>query len=585
MQFLNTVIFISLFFINTVLSLDIDSQENIAVYWGQNSQGGQQRLANYCQSSDADIFILSFLDIFPTNVVLNFANACSETFADNTNLLHCTQIASDIQTCQSLGKKVLLSLGGASGAYGFTTTQQAETFAQTLWDTFGEGENSSTVDRPFESVLVDGFDFDIENNINIGYAALVNKLRDLFKEGSKSYYISAAPQCPYPDASVGDLLANAQVDFAFIQFYNNYCNVDKQFNWADWENYAANVSPNKDIKLFLGLPGSPSAASSGFVSDLTLLQDTVNDIKTNNNFGGVAIWDASQGYSYQIDGISYIENVKNVLKNADSAAISSQRTTSTLNPVTTSTTSATSTTSVTSSTVIVEHATSTLYPVSGTTEASISNKSAIVMNIISATSTSSTISSSVIIAEHVTSTLYPASETTEASILTKSAVIMNTIPATSFKHHTDAKATTTLTPVIIVDKDVATVTSTTPSTTAVLPNTATPTAPTAPAAPAAPVTTTTTTSTDVATADTSAVSSVHVQTQQLNQLYSQGKFNGQDKCTDGQIACSSNGDIAICNFGSWVTLECADGTTCYAFDQDGQIFTQCGFNNLKSNFI
>ena len=83
-----------------------NGQNNVAVYWGQNSQGSQESLATYCQSSDADIFLLSFADAFPS-LSLNFANACSDTFADNSGLLHCTQIAADISTCQSLGKKVL----------------------------------------------------------------------------------------------------------------------------------------------------------------------------------------------------------------------------------------------------------------------------------------------------------------------------------------------------------------------------------------------------------------------------------------------------------------------------------------------
>jgi len=61
----------------------------------------------------------------------------------------------DIQTCQSLGKIVLLSLGGAVGTYGFKNANQAETFATTLWNMFAEGYGSL---RPFGDALVDGFD-------------------------------------------------------------------------------------------------------------------------------------------------------------------------------------------------------------------------------------------------------------------------------------------------------------------------------------------------------------------------------------------------------------------------------------------
>lgn len=560
MQSFGTFLFATLFFITSVLSFDIESQNNIAVYWGQNSEGGQQRLSEYCKSSNADIFILSFLTTFPKNLGLNFANACSETFGDNSGLLHCSDIAADIKTCQSLGKKVLLSLGGASGAYGFTNNDEAETFAETLWNTFGEG---STTDRPFDSAVVDGFDFDIENNNNVGYAALVNKLRDLFKKGSKQYYISAAPQCPYPDYSVGDLLANAEVDFAFIQFYNNYCNVDKQFNWNDWEKYASTVSPNPNIKLFLGLPGSPTAAGSGFISDLTLLQNTVNTIKTTKNFAGIAIWDASQAYSYQVDGKSYIENVENILKKAKPAtssttSTSSAKTTTTLSPVTTS-----SITTSKASPVVTTTSTSTSTSDSALISTSQTEKTNdnLSTSVAHHTDTKATTAlSSTIIVDTITSTTKAAISTSSPTLPTTTTVA----PATS-----SVKTTTTLSPV----SPVTPVTTTTVTT------------PVSPAAPTTSTATTTTLSPSIPTTPVSPDTPVHQQAQQLNQLYAEGKYNGKATCTDGEMSCSEDGKFAICNFGEWVIMGCASGTTCYSYDQDGQLFTQCGYPDLKNNFI
>ncbi|CAI4691685.1 CBM_collapsed_G0040440.mRNA.1.CDS.1 [Saccharomyces cerevisiae] len=335
MSLLYIILLFTQFLLLPTDAFDSSANTNIAVYWGQNSAGTQESLATYCESSDADIFLLSFLNQFPT-LGLNFANACSDTFSDG--LLHCTQIAEDIETCQSLGKKVLLSLGGASGSYLFSDDSQAETFAQTLWDTFGEGTGAS--ERPFDSAVVDGFDFDIENNNEVGYSALATKLRTLFAEGTKQYYLSAAPQCPYPDASVGDLLENADIDFAFIQFYNNYCSVSGQFNWDTWLTYAQTVSPNKNIKLFLGLPGSASAAGSGYISDTSLLESTIADIASSSSFGGIALWDASQAFSNELNGEPYVEILKNLLTSASQTATTT---------VATSKTSAASTSSASTS--------------------------------------------------------------------------------------------------------------------------------------------------------------------------------------------------------------------------------------------
>ena len=97
----------------------------------------------------------------------------------------------DIQTCQNAGKIVLLSLGGAVGEYGFSGASQAQTFARTLWNLFGEGTSDT---RPFGSSVVDGFDLDIENNRPEFYSDFITALRALFAKGSKKYYIASAPQ-------------------------------------------------------------------------------------------------------------------------------------------------------------------------------------------------------------------------------------------------------------------------------------------------------------------------------------------------------------------------------------------------------
>lgn len=50
------------------------------------------------------------------------------------------------------------------------------------------------------------------------------------------------------------------VDAVYIQFYNNYCSVASgSINFGDWDNWAKTVSPNSDVKVFLGVPVSPPA--------------------------------------------------------------------------------------------------------------------------------------------------------------------------------------------------------------------------------------------------------------------------------------------------------------------------------------
>ena len=270
-------------------SFNAQENQNLVFYWGQGSAGDQQSLGYYCQQNVGDVFIISFLNEFSTGIPTLNIVGYNEMFP-GTQLLHCPSIGDDIKACQSMGKMVFLSLGGASGTYGFS---DGSNFAQTLWDLFGGGSSET---RPFGDAIVDGFDLDIENSIPTGYVALVNTLRTQYfsnVENKKQYYISAAPQCPYPDANVGDVLSQSEVDFAWIQFYYNYCAIDQQFNWDTWLSFANNVSPNKNIKLYVGLPGSSSAAGTGYIADP---QSNIQNISSNKQFGGIMIWDASQAF-------------------------------------------------------------------------------------------------------------------------------------------------------------------------------------------------------------------------------------------------------------------------------------------------
>ncbi|AJV77564.1 Cts1p [Saccharomyces cerevisiae YJM453] len=552
MSLLYIILLFTQFLLPPTDAFDSSANTNIAVYWGQNSAGTQESLATYCESSDADIFLLSFLNQFPT-LGLNFANACSDTFSDG--LLHCTQIAEDIETCQSLGKKVLLSLGGASGSYLFSDDSQAETFAQTLWDTFGEGTGAS--ERPFDSAVVDGFDFDIENNNEVGYSALATKLRTLFAEGTKQYYLSAAPQCPYPDASVGDLLENADIDFAFIQFYNNYCSVSGQFNWDTWLTYAQTVSPNKNIKLFLGLPGSASAAGSGYISDTSLLESTIADIASSSSFGGIALWDASQAFSNELNGEPYVEILKSLLTSASQTATTT---------VASSKTSAASTSSASTSQKKTTQSTTSTQSKSKVTlppTASSAIKTSITQTTKTLTSSTKTKSSlgTTTTESTLNSVAITSMKTTLSSQITSAALVTPQTTTTSIVSSASLQTaiTSTLSPATKSSSVVSLQTATT--------STLSPT------------------TTSTSSGSTSSDSTARTLAKELNAQYAAGKLNGKSTCTEGEIACSADGKFAVCDHSAWVYMECASGTTCYAYDSGDSVYTQCNFSYLESNYF
>jgi chitinase len=66
---------------------------------------------------------------------------------------------------------------------------------------------------------------------------MITRLRSHFAtDPSKQYFITGAPQCPFPDAMMGSVIDAVKFDAVFVQFYNNYCSTtSNSFNFATWD--------------------------------------------------------------------------------------------------------------------------------------------------------------------------------------------------------------------------------------------------------------------------------------------------------------------------------------------------------------
>ncbi|KAF7956483.1 hypothetical protein EAE96_003822 [Botrytis aclada] len=330
---------------------DPASQSNVAVYWGQNSYGQgsganvQQRLSYYCQNTEVNIIPLAFLSSINTPV-LNFANQGDPcTVISGSTLFYCSELEADITTCQeAYGKTILLSVGGATYTEGgFTSTQAATAAAKNLWSWFGPDTSGDI--RPFGTAVIDGFDFDFESTVS-NMPAFGNQLRSLMDtDTNKTWLLSAAPQCPYPDAADGPMLAGTvSFDIVWVQFYNNYCGVQSfvsgvstqnNYNFDTWDNWAKTVSRNPNVKVMLGIP-SNTGAGAGYTSGAALAS-VIAYSKSFSSFGGVMMWDMSQLYANP----GFLDAV-----NADlgKPAVTVPVTTSTITSTSTSKSSVTSTT-------------------------------------------------------------------------------------------------------------------------------------------------------------------------------------------------------------------------------------------------
>ncbi|XP_031278625.1 hevamine-A-like [Pistacia vera] len=284
------------FFSLLLLLLAIGSNAGgIAIYWGQN--GNEGTLQETCATGKYDYVILSFLATFGDGrtPMINLAGHC-DPYSNG-----CTGLSSDIKSCQAKGVKVVLSLGGASGSYSLTSTADAKQVATYLWNNFLGGQSSS---RPLGPAVLDGIDFDIEGGTNQHWGELARFLSGYSNQGKK-VYITAAPQCPFPDAWIGDALKTGVFDNVWVQFYNNppcqytQGDIGKLENaWKEW------TSDIPATKIFLGLPASPEAAGTGFIPVADLKSKVLPFIKGSDKYGGVMLWskyyDDQSGYSSSI---------------------------------------------------------------------------------------------------------------------------------------------------------------------------------------------------------------------------------------------------------------------------------------------
>ncbi|KAF1947336.1 hypothetical protein EJ02DRAFT_417918 [Clathrospora elynae] len=302
---------------------DVNSKTNIAMYWGQGD--AQITLSEVCANPNIDIVNIGFVNGFPQKrgdyPKTNHANACwgyypdpNDSSKDSGLLEHCEDTGLAITACQAAGKKVLLSLGGGAPTdYYLPSPDVASYFADFLIGAYGPVTNAwAGMPRPFGDAVVDGFDFDLEaDEANVPSKDMIFKNYDVLAARIKfkgpNMLLSAAPQCICPDARAAVALSKVPFDFVFTQFYNTWdCSAAKEvqdikskapstFTFNKWVDWLQKNSPNKNIKLYLGLPAGPDGLSAH--KDHYLKPEDANTLVTkyrgNSMFGGVMLWEAT----------------------------------------------------------------------------------------------------------------------------------------------------------------------------------------------------------------------------------------------------------------------------------------------------
>ncbi|KAL8772969.1 MAG: hypothetical protein Q9209_001989 [Squamulea sp. 1 TL-2023] len=281
----------------------------MAVYWGQGPN--QQRLTHFCADSSIDIIPIAFLNVFPDQVNggypgTNFGNQCgSETFknddgSDSPLLSICPLIGPDIKTCQAMGKKILLSLGGAIPTdQSIKNDESAVAFAKFLWNASGPEDATYHGPRPFGDAVVDGFDFDIESAVSEndaasqyrGYGTMIDTLKVLYAaDTTNEYYIS--------DGRIGDKPSS--------------------FSFDAWVGFVRTTAMKKDVKLYIGLPAAPLTALAYDTKMYIAPDDVFNLIdlfqcRYSKEFGGIMLFEATYSEHNLIDNKPFFDIFKDQL--------------------------------------------------------------------------------------------------------------------------------------------------------------------------------------------------------------------------------------------------------------------------------
>ncbi|TKY64010.1 Acidic endochitinase [Spatholobus suberectus] len=269
---------------------DVSIAGVISVYWGQN--GAEGTLADTCNSGNYAIVNIAFLSTFGNGNTpkLNLAGHCD---ASNNG---CSFLSNQIQTCQSKGVKVMLSIGGNDGNHDLSSADEARTFAEYLWNNFLGGQSNT---RPLGNAILDGIDFAIVSGSTQHWDELAKAISEFGKQ--KKIYLSAAPQCPFPDKWLSSAIETGLFDYIWVQFYNNppcQYNGNADNLKSSWNNWIG----TKAGQVFLGLPAAPEAAGSGYISPDVLNSQVLPLIKGTSKYGGVMLWSKfyDQGYSTAI---------------------------------------------------------------------------------------------------------------------------------------------------------------------------------------------------------------------------------------------------------------------------------------------
>ncbi|XP_022924633.1 hevamine-A-like [Cucurbita moschata] len=227
---------------------------------------------------------------------INLTAYCNPTTGDG-----CTKFSQQIKSCQALGIKIMLSIGGGAGKYDLNNFTEATNFSTYLWDNFLGGQSNS---RPLNDAVFDGVDITNDRSSWDNWSKLGEELRKLYEKQGRKFYLSAAPQCSSLDSSAHSIPQPGIFDYISVQFYGDnlvcqYLNDRLDGFWKSWNMWKT----FRAGKVFVKMLAAPKAEGLGYIRPDVFRTEVLPELQQSSKFGGVILSseDLKEGYSSEIN--------------------------------------------------------------------------------------------------------------------------------------------------------------------------------------------------------------------------------------------------------------------------------------------
>ena len=269
----------------------------------------------------------------------------------------------DVKLLQSRGKKVLISMGGATGAVEVTNGEESRIFAESMVSIINEyGFDGMDIDFEGQSISLAPGDTSISNPTSPKVVSLISAFRSILSNYDMSKFIlSMAPETAYVQGALGQYggiwgaylpliyALRTEMDYIHVQHYNTgsmlgldgraYSSGNADFHVAMAEVLLQGFTIQSTGQQFpalradqvaIGLPASPRAAGSGYTAPAEV-HKALDYIIKGQSFGGSyqlrqaggypdfrglmtwsINWDVASGSGFSNPHRAYLDGLKSV---------------------------------------------------------------------------------------------------------------------------------------------------------------------------------------------------------------------------------------------------------------------------------